>query len=714
MKVKRKVRADDYNARLIARAWLDRGVRTIPITKGTKRPRGEDWEKLRLDDDNIDGFFKLDDAVGALWGKPSDGVCDVDLDWDEAAVAARRLLPATYTYGRTKRPRTHYLYRITGDGGSSWRTTKWRFDREVIVELRGTKSQSLVPPSTHPAGQYTVDEDRDFESIERHELDRLLGCIAAVALLARQYPDGGGRHDFICALAGALKREGRIDREIRAICGALLDAVGSREDDREQRERTVESTLKSEAEVYGWKTLIDSIGGSEGVRVIEQVKKWLKVKAKSEGAGGEIAVPDRVVRSETDAAAYNEWRGGVPGGLVGEIAHWAGRRSFVHQPLFDLAVGLMCTAIATRNKYVVEGWETPLQPYFMLAAPTGAGKENALESVYQFARRARLGNNVYSGFQSYHSLLDRLAETRSAVWLWDEAARKMKAASRSMSSPDFALVTHLLSMYGKAATSVAGLPARGQPIPEIERPFLTVMAASQPAPLVDAISASEVVVGLINRFILFDAGDGAGVDNVRRDAVFPARIEKEIERLREESVRGGENMRLVKWADAKVYQRMVEFQRWTRDKAAELDAEGLNPLWSRAAQNAMMLAGIVAIGMRDRITMETCDWATGLSRWSVERWVIRLGKGMVRNPVEGYSLRVEELIRSAEALAGKGKRPKQRELMRRGLMPRAMLSLMMRHLTSRQLEEAMLALIDSGLIAEGEEEGCKVYWPLND
>ncbi|MBV6505236.1 MAG: hypothetical protein ILNGONEN_00794 [Syntrophorhabdaceae bacterium] len=290
----------------------------------------------------------------------------------------------------------------------------------------------------------------------------------------------------------------------------------------------------------------------------------------------------------------------------------------------------------------------------------------------------------------------------------------MKAASRSMSSPDFALVTHLLSMYGKAATSVAGLPARGQPIPEIERPFLTVMAASQPGPLVDAISASEVVVGLINRFILFDAGDGAGVDNVRRDAVFPSRIEKEIERLREESVRGGENLRLVKWESAKVYQRMVEFQRWTRDKAAELDSEGLNPLWSRAAQNAMMLAGIVAIGMRDKITMETCDWATGLSRWSVERWVVRLGKGMVRNPIEGYSLRLEELIRSAEALAGRARRPGQRELMRRGLMPRSVLGLLMRHLTSRQIDDSLLSLLDAGIVAEGEEQNCRVYWPLND
>lgn len=711
MKVRRKGKGGE-DARLIARRWLDLGVLTVPITKGTKQPRGDDWNKLRVDEDTIGGIFKPDDAVGGLWGKPSDGICDVDLDWDEAAAAARRILPATYTYGRTKRPRTHYLYRIVGDGGSSWRTTKWRFNREVIVELRGTGSQSLVPPSLHPQGQYAVDEERAFTDIERHELDRLLGCIAAVALLARCYPPAGGRHDFICALAGALKREGKTDREVRAICGALLDAVANKETDREQRERTIESTIKSEAEVYGWKTLLELIG----VKELEQIKKWLKIKRGGDTGHAEegLEVPDRVIRKEAEGAGYNEWSGGCPLGLVGEVAHWAGRRSFVQQPLFDMAVGLMCTAIATRNKYVVEGWETPLQPYFMLAAPTGAGKENALESVYQFARRARLGNNVYSGFQSYHSLLDRLAETRSAVWLWDEAARKMKAASRSMSSPDFALVTHLLSMYGKAATSVAGLPARGQPIPEIERPFLTVMAASQPGPLVDAISASEVVVGLINRFILFDAGDGAGVDNVRRDAVFPSRIEKEIERLREESVRGGENLRLVKWESAKVYQRMVEFQRWTRDKAAELDSEGLNPLWSRAAQNAMMLAGIVAIGMRDKITMETCDWATGLSRWSVERWVVRLGKGMVRNPVEGYSLRLEELIRAAEALAGRARRPGQRELMRRGLMPRSVLGLLMRHLTSRQIDDSLLSLLDAGIVAEGEEQNCRVYWPLND
>lgn len=675
------------SARAVARAWLKKGVLTVPIAPGTKRPRGgEDWNRLRIDEEIVDSVFQVGDSVGALWGEPSAGVCDVDLDWDEALPLAAALLPETYVYGRTGRPASHYLYQIAGH----WRSAKWRFDREVVVELRGTGSQSLIPGSQHPKGRYRVDHDVPWASIDRGALEVLLGRIAAGAVVVRHYPDGGARHDLIAALAGGVKRDGWGDDEIVRWVEAIVSA--SSDDDREQRYRTIRSVLSSSDATYGWKT----VGEILGREVLDAIRKWLKGRDPTV-----LEVPERV--EEREERLHQRWSGVIPDGLVGEVADWAARRSFVQQPAFDLAVGLMSVAVASRNGWIVDGWETPLQPYFMLSAPTGAGKESALESIYAFARRARLGNSVFSGFQSYHSMLDRLADTRQALWLWDEAARKLKGSG---SGPDFALVTHLLSMYGKAATAMPGLPARGQPIPEIERPFFTIIGASQPQPLVEAVTGNDIVVGLINRFVLFDGGDEGGVDNSKRETtIFPSRLDRAIEKLRAE--RRENDFQLIRWESTKAYNAVREFQSESRKRAIESE---LGALWSRAAQNAIILAGIVTLGRgtQEKISLADARWGCAFSEWSINAWLRRLEGGMRRNRLEGDSLKLENLIRRARTL--KGARSEHDRLLARGLAPRSVLQRYMRHLTARQFDELILMLTDAEVIGEGDANGARVYW----
>lgn len=687
-----------YDAHAIARLWIDRGVSVVAIEGGTKRPRGgKDWNKVKIRRDQVAEFFDVNDSVGGLWGK----IVDVDLDWDECLPIAAKLFPPTFVYGRANRKKSHYLYRLARES----RGVKWRIDREVVVELRGSGSQSLLPGSRHPdGGYYATDIDAEFASIDVDELKGLCGQIAALGALSREYPRGGGRHDFIAALTGVLIRGGFTEDEVRVRMEAFLDAVSAKESDREQRNRTVESVIlaaKEDNSYYGLNTLKEFV--SEGV--LERVRVWLTSRRKSRVS----SVPDEVAKVADPL--YEPFPLSAPDGLVGEIAQWASRRSFIEQPAFDTAVGLVCTAVASRNKWVVEGWETPLQPYFMLAAPTAAGKESALESIGEFSRRIGLGATAVSGFQSYHAMLDRLAAERSAVWLWDEAARKLKSAMRSIGGPEYGTITHILSLYGKSTGTVAAMPARGTPIPELVHPFMLIVGATQPKLLVESVSSNEMLVGLINRFVLFDAGDDAGKENLRRENFWPARIDAMTRRLRDTARPSEDGFRLVKWSSLSVYNRMRAFSAEMRTLAAK---EEWGELYGRAAQNAIIIAGSIALGQSSSINSETCDWAIELVSWSLGRWRARFEGQLVSSKIEADSKKIERMISKARSYSEqKGLRTKVVSLLERGLMPRGVLARLARGLNSRDLDMHLATLLSAELIARGEVDDNEVYWSIS-
>ena len=102
------------NTPQVAKEWLELGIKTVPLRPRAKRPYGEGWQKLRIDEKSIPLHFKKNDNIGGLWGRPSGWIVDVDLDDEDAAYLAEFLLPDTFTYGRASRPQTHMLYYCKG------------------------------------------------------------------------------------------------------------------------------------------------------------------------------------------------------------------------------------------------------------------------------------------------------------------------------------------------------------------------------------------------------------------------------------------------------------------------------------------------------------------------------------------------------------------------------------------------------------------------
>ncbi|WP_455363565.1 bifunctional DNA primase/polymerase [[Eubacterium] cellulosolvens] len=689
----------------IAKDWLELGVKPVPIWPGQKKPKGTSWQKLRVTPRTIADHFKSGDNVGGLWGSPSNWIVDVDLDDEYAADVAEFLMPRTITFGRTSRPDTHLLYICKGAKTQKWRRGKNR--DQTIVELRSTGSQTVLPPSVHPDNErYEVNDwnSEEFTAIPRLKLLHLLDELAAAALFARYYPEDGSRHDYVHAMAGAMLYSKLKPEDVRRVCKAIIWACSHKEDDVNQRLRTVENTIQKHKEgerINGWPTLKDWVEAKD----IQLMRKWITHRDFSE----EIPKDTVVVPTHRGMPDFDLKLLEVPG-LVGDIVKWSSKETYLEQPSFDLATALMCVALASCNHYEVDNWDTPLQPYFMLLAPTAAGKGASLDRVFEFAKQIKLQDYVYQHFQSYHAMMDRLSESPHIVcWLWDEAARHLRTA-RSASSQDFQIISHLISLYGRANKYVPGVPGRKNPIPPLDNPFLTLFATAQPTRLVESISTADLATGFVNRFILFDAGDKVPRRNPRRDHVFPSRIKQAAKAIVSHEPRGGRTR--ILFDDAQTFALFDDFAEQCRIR---IKSSEQNEVWGRANQNALLVAGIVAVGVdpkKPKITAEIAAWAIRLVSWSIESWAQRVEDLSTSTFRETHSKKVEMLIRNPKGLITRRTRANQKALLSKGLVPKSVLTSKLRALSSRDIEDILDQLITIGLVGTNEQEdGTVVYWP---
>lgn len=157
------------------------------------------------------------------------GLIDVDCDCTEAVVMAEGFLPKTRAvYGRTSRPKSHWLFRcpeITHP--VAYRDT---IAKKTLVEVR-VSHQSMAPPSVHPQGE-TVEWDTGFTEtsvelvVEKALLLRSVQLVATGAMIARYYNAPGDRHDWGMALSGFLRRLTLTQHETERLFTLAAKVVG--------------------------------------------------------------------------------------------------------------------------------------------------------------------------------------------------------------------------------------------------------------------------------------------------------------------------------------------------------------------------------------------------------------------------------------------------------------------------------------------------------
>ena len=146
----------------------------------------------------------------------------------------------------------------------------------MIVELRSTGTQTLLPPSRHPSGElYEWHEEGEATKVSRELLASSIGRLAACVLVARYWPDGS-RHDAALALSGGLLRAGwPVDRVVVFMETA---ATVAGDDEVEDRRRAVLSTaekLSRREEATGWPRLSALVPE----QIVTCIIKWLGIQS---------------------------------------------------------------------------------------------------------------------------------------------------------------------------------------------------------------------------------------------------------------------------------------------------------------------------------------------------------------------------------------------------------------------------------------------------
>lgn len=272
--------------------YLQRGWAPVPIPIATKAPVIREWQKLRVTKETIGQYFNgTRQNIGILLGEPFGGLVDIDLDCPEAVIAARRLLPNSgAVFGRDGNPSSHHLYVCSGA-----RTKKY-VDPEgnVLLELRSTGCQTLVPPSVHPSGEIIGwVADNGPAEIEGARLTRIVGLVAPAALIAQRWPTHG-RHDATLALAGALRRAGWALDQATCLVKAVVDAA--HDEDAQDRLRAVADTYAVGGATTGWPRLGELLRRD----VVGRLRDWLGAQGSADEGAPEGVDPDPMNEDRTE------------------------------------------------------------------------------------------------------------------------------------------------------------------------------------------------------------------------------------------------------------------------------------------------------------------------------------------------------------------------------------------------------------------------------
>ncbi len=233
--------------------WLRmRGFKPVLLHPRSKAAVSKGYEQAGYAPPDDDAF--ADQGVGVATGPMHAGPIDADLDCPEAAFFWPRFAPETpAVFGRESKPASHHLYRVEEE---SFVRTTWldpiphpgpdgKLKRDMLLELRGDKLQTVCPGSLHQdTGELVEFQGHWCPEVPVVEIDKLSDAArmtAIACLIARHMWHEGQRNEVAKHLPGALfYLDWKVERA-EALVRAVMDYCG---DDDKTRLPTLRATFR--------------------------------------------------------------------------------------------------------------------------------------------------------------------------------------------------------------------------------------------------------------------------------------------------------------------------------------------------------------------------------------------------------------------------------------------------------------------------------------
>lgn len=202
-------------------------IAVIPLRPASKTPTVEDWPS-RSFEDNDSTEYDNNSNIGVVLGTNSNGIIDIDLDTPDAIKLAPFFLPKTgWIFGRKTAPKSHRIYRVTGDPGATVQI--WLRD-EMFAEYRANGGMTVFPGSIHMETGEAIEwsECDDPTVASRDELVRALRKMSITSAVIPKYKKGS-RNNTVNALVGTLLFYGMATSDIKDIIEVLCHVTTDEE-----------------------------------------------------------------------------------------------------------------------------------------------------------------------------------------------------------------------------------------------------------------------------------------------------------------------------------------------------------------------------------------------------------------------------------------------------------------------------------------------------
>jgi hypothetical protein len=272
---------------------------------------------------------------------------------------------------------------------------------------------------------------------------------------------------------------------------------------------------------------------------------------------------------------------------------------------------------------------TPTNLFILALGGTGSGKEaprGVVKEVLKIAGNSRAELSAASDA----AVLQKLNVQPNAIWLIDEFGRNLKFAANASGGHQYALMSQVMKLFGLALSSTEAreYAQSKNNIPAINHPYLTVLATSTKNSVTDAMTSEEVVGGTLNRFIVIPNNDVAPPFRDAERAVMSSGMKSRIKAFSQTSLisrhfpADGDysNFGFIDIVPTdEVATALINYRGEADENRAKADGAGAH-LWSRSYENAVRVAGCIAIGdssaEKPILTIEHAQWAITFMRWS--------------------------------------------------------------------------------------------------